>query len=43
MVARLTKDRDDARRLRRDLDVSNAVAIREVIEKYGPLVRARAG
>ena len=38
-VARLTKDRDDARRLRRNLDVSDPAAIRGVIDKYGPLVR----
>ena len=43
LVARLTKDRDDARKLRSDLDVSDAVAVSHVIHKYGPLVRARAG
>jgi len=40
---RLTRDRDDARNLRRDLDVSDGVAVSQVIDKYGPLVRAGAG
>jgi addiction module RelB/DinJ family antitoxin len=43
LTARVAKERDDARKLRKDLDVSNVAAIREVIDKYGPLVRARAG
>lgn len=42
-ITRLTKDRDDARRLRRNLDVSDPAAIREVIDKYGPLLRASGG
>jgi len=43
LVMRLTRDRDDARKLRRDLDVSDGVAVSQVIDKYGPLVRAGAG
>jgi len=43
LVARLTRDRDDARKLRRDLNVSDAGAVSDVLDKYGPLVRARAG
>ena len=43
LVARLSRDRDDARKLRRDLDVSDSGAVSQVIDKYGPLVRARAG
>ena len=43
LVMRLTRDRADARRLRRDLDVSDGVAVSRVIDKYGPLVRAGAG
>ena len=43
LVMRLTRDRDEARKLRRDLNVSDGVAISQVIAKYGPLVRAGAG
>ena len=43
LVARLTRQREEARRLRLELDVSNAAAVRAVLETYGPLVRAAGG
>ena len=43
LVVRLTRDRDDARKLRGNLDVADAASVSQVIDKYGPLVRARAG
>ena len=43
MVARLTRERDEARKLRMHLDVSDTKVVSQVTEKYGPLVRARAG
>ena len=43
LVERLTKEREGARKLRMTLDVSDTAAVSQVIEKYGPLVHARAG
>jgi len=40
--ARLSEQRDEARRLRRELDVTDADAVRSVLQKYGPLVRSSA-
>jgi len=40
--ARLTEQRGEARRLRRELDVTDADAVRSVLQKYGPLVRSSA-
>jgi addiction module RelB/DinJ family antitoxin len=39
-TARLSEQRDEARRLRRELDVTDADAVRTVLQKYGPLVRS---
>lgn len=43
LVARLTRDRNEARKLRGNLDVSDGAAVSRVIDKYGPLVRAGRG
>lgn len=42
VVAQLKTEREEARQLRRTLDVTDAAAIRAVLEKYGPLVRGRS-
>ena len=41
-IVRLTEQRDEARRLRRELDVTDANAVRSALQKYGPLVRSSA-
>lgn len=38
-TARLTEQREEARRRRRELDVTDPVAVRAVLQTYGPLVR----
>ncbi len=43
LVARVAEDRNQARRLRRELDVNDPAAVRAVLLKYGPLVRDRRG
>jgi DNA-damage-inducible protein J len=43
LTDRLIKDRDDARKMRDALDVSDAVAVAKVISTYGPLMRGRKG
>lgn len=43
LVAHLTQQRDEAQRLRLELDVADAAAVQTVLETYGPLVRAAAG
>jgi antitoxin component of RelBE/YafQ-DinJ toxin-antitoxin module len=40
---RLTRQRDEARQRRRELDVTDATAVKAVLDTYGPLVRASAG
>lgn len=42
-VARLTQQREEARRLRLELDVTDAAAVQAVLDTYGPLVRAGVG
>lgn len=42
-VARLTRQREEARRLRLELDVTDAAAVQAVLDTYGPLVRAGVG
>jgi hypothetical protein len=42
-LARLTRQRDDARQRRRELDVVDAAAVQAVLDTYGPLVRHGAG
>jgi hypothetical protein len=39
---RLVLERDEARRLRRDLDVTDRAVVRSVLAKYGPLLRKTA-
>jgi antitoxin component of RelBE/YafQ-DinJ toxin-antitoxin module len=39
---RLALERDEARRLRRDLDVTDRAVVRSVLAKYGPLLRKTA-
>lgn len=43
LVARLTREREQALRLRRELDVSDDGAVRRAIAYYGPRVRGRLG
>jgi len=40
---RLARERDEARRLRRDLDVTDRAAVRSVLAKYAPSARKTAG
>jgi antitoxin component of RelBE/YafQ-DinJ toxin-antitoxin module len=40
---RLTRQRDEARQRRRELDVTDATAVKAVLDTYGPLVRHGAG
>lgn len=42
-VVRLTAQREQARRLRLELDVTDPAAVQQVLDTYGPLVRAKAG
>ncbi|CAG0999447.1 Antitoxin DinJ [Planctomycetaceae bacterium] len=42
LVIRLTKEREAARKLRSELDVSDSAAIQSVLTKYGLLVRRPA-
>jgi DNA-damage-inducible protein J len=42
LVARLTEQRDEARRLRLDLVVTDEDAVAAILQKYGPLVCAAA-
>ena len=41
-VERLTRQRDEARQRRRELDVADATAVKAVLDTYGPRVRASA-
>lgn len=43
LVDRLTRERDEARKRRRELDVADTVAVKAVLDTYGPLVRSGAG
>ncbi len=43
LMARLTQEREDARKLRMSLDVSDGLAIGKLIDKYSAMMRARAG
>ncbi len=43
LVERLTREREEARKRRRELDVADAVEVRVVLDTYGPLVRSGAG
>ena len=43
LLALLAEERNQARRLRRELDVTDPAAVREVLLKYGQLVRDRRG
>jgi antitoxin component of RelBE/YafQ-DinJ toxin-antitoxin module len=40
-ITQLTEQRDYARRLRRELDVTDPAAVRAVLQQYGPLARVR--
>lgn len=39
-ITRLTEQRQEARQLRRALDVTDPAAVRAVLHKYGPLMRS---
>ena len=43
LLERLTQQRDEARKRRRELNVVDAAAVQAVLDTYGPLVRAGAG
>ena len=42
VIKRLGKERAEARSLKQNLDVQNAAAVREVLDRFGPLVRTSA-
>jgi DNA-damage-inducible protein J len=42
LIAQLTQERDEARKIKADLNVADGPAVRQVLDQFGPLVRAGA-